>query len=110
MTAIIVEIHVPLRVAPDLPAGAYPFPWIDQVEDFLADLEDEDAVAVFEGEEDGDAYVFLVTGAACEELLAVAARVAALPGVPAGAFAVVSDDEAEEFGRGRRVALPLTEA
>nr|WP_237527614.1 hypothetical protein [Streptomyces sp. SID2119] len=91
---------------PDLPDDSYP--WIDQVEDFLVDLEDEGGIEVHdEGEEHGDAYVFFVTGAADEELLAVASRVATLPGVPAGAFAVVSDAEAEEFGRGRRVALPL---
>ncbi|MEU9239378.1 hypothetical protein [Streptomyces sp. NPDC048385] len=33
-------------------------------------------------------------------------RVATLPGVPAGTVAVVSNDEAEEFGQGRRVAPP----
>ncbi|MFD8719030.1 hypothetical protein ACFV2H_13695 [Streptomyces sp. NPDC059629] len=42
-----------------------------------------------------------------EELLAVASRVATLPGVPTGAVAVVSDEEAEEFGLGRWVSLPL---
>ncbi|CAM5374663.1 putative protein OS=Streptomyces cyaneofuscatus OX=66883 GN=G3I52_05385 PE=4 SV=1 [Streptomyces cyaneofuscatus] len=108
VTATLVEIHVPLLPTPDLPDGSSPHAWIDQVEDFLVDLEDEGGVEVHdEGEEYGDAYVFFVTGAAEEELLAVASRVATLPGVPAGAFAVVSDDEAEEFGQGRRVALPL---
>ncbi|OKJ24151.1 hypothetical protein AMK21_02910 [Streptomyces sp. CB00316] len=94
---------------PDLADGSYPYPWIDQVEDFLVDLEDQGDMEVHdEGEQHEDAYVFFVTGAADEELLAVASRVATLPGVPAGAFAVVSDDEAEDFGRGRRVALPLS--
>jgi len=36
----VVEIHVPLLPTPDLPDGAYPFPWIEEVEDFLSDLED----------------------------------------------------------------------
>ncbi|KAB2594375.1 hypothetical protein [Streptomyces arboris] len=107
MAATIVEIHIPMPPTPDLPDGSSPYPWIDRVEDFLVDLEDEGGMEVHdEGEEGEDAYVFFVTGAADEELLAVASRVATLPGVPAGAFAVVSDDEAEEFGRGRRVALP----
>lgn len=53
-----------------------------------------------------DAYVFFVAGAGEAGLPAVAARVAALPGLPAGAFAVVGDDGAEELGLGRRVALP----
>ncbi|WP_411078869.1 hypothetical protein [Streptomyces sp. cmx-18-6] len=120
MPAVIVEIHVPLLPTPDLPDGAYAFPWIGDVEDFLADLEDEGVVEVHdEGEEHGDAYVFLLTlagdgdgtgvGAGVEELLAAASRVAAREGVPAGAFAVVSDDGAEEFGLGRRIALPLPE-
>ncbi|MFK0104431.1 hypothetical protein [Streptomyces sp. NPDC091217] len=104
---MVVEIHVPLLPASGPPDGSYPFPWIDDVEDFLLDLEERGDVEVFdEGEDDGDVYVFIVTGAGEEELLAVASRVAMLPGVPTGAVAVVSDDEAEEFGLGRRVPLP----
>jgi hypothetical protein len=77
-------------------------------EDFLVGLEEQGEAEVFDdGEEDAEASVFFVTGADEEDLLAVASRVAALPGVPAAAFAVVSDGEAEEFGLGRRVALPL---
>ncbi|MGW0824211.1 hypothetical protein [Streptomyces sp. NPDC002845] len=111
MPTMVVEIHVPLTPAPNLPDGASPYPWIDEVEDFLADLEDQGDAEVFDdGEEHEDTYVFFVTGAGEEELLAVASRVAALPGVPREAFAVVSDDEAEEFGLGRRVALPLPTA
>ncbi|EDY56543.1 aspartyl/glutamyl-tRNA amidotransferase subunit B [Streptomyces sviceus ATCC 29083] len=99
---------MPLLPTPDLPDGSYPFPWIEDVEDFLSGLEDQGDVEVFdEGEEDGDLYVFFVTGAGERDLLAVASRVATLPGVPAGAVAVLSNDEAEEFGLGRRVVLPL---
>lgn len=105
---MVVEIHVPLLPTPDLPDGAYPFPWIDEVEDFLSKLEDQGDVEVFdEGEQDGDVYVFFITGAGQGDLLAVASRVALLPGVPAGTLAVVSTDEAEEFGLGPRVALPM---
>ncbi len=108
MSTMVVEIHVPLLVTPGLPHDPYLFPWIEEVEDFLADLEDKGGVEVFDdGEEDGEVYVFFVTGAAEQDLLAVASRVAALPRVPSGVFAVVSNDEAEEFGMGRRVALPL---
>ncbi|MFE7213723.1 hypothetical protein ACFY0A_33840 [Streptomyces sp. NPDC001698] len=60
-----------------------------------------------EGEEYGEAYVFFITGAAEEDLLAVACHVAGLPGIPSGVFAMVTDDEAEEIGLGRRVELPL---
>ncbi|MCX5054666.1 MULTISPECIES: hypothetical protein [unclassified Streptomyces] len=105
---MVVEIHVPLLPTPDLPDGSYPFPWIEEIEDFLSDLEDQGDVEVFdEGEEDGDVYVFFVTGTDERDLLAVASRVATLPGVPTRTIAVVGSDEAEEFGRGRRVALPL---
>ncbi|MER6420989.1 hypothetical protein [Streptomyces sp. NPDC001137] len=106
---MVVEIHVPLLPTPDLPDGSYPFPWIEEVEGFLSGLEDQGVVEVFdEGEEDGDVFVFFVTGAGEGDLLAVASRVATLPGVPAGTVAVVSTDEAEEFGLGRRVVLPLS--
>lgn len=108
MPTMVVEIHVPLLPTPDLPDGSYPFPWIEEVEDFLSDLEDQGDVEVFdEGEENGDVYVFFITGASQGDLLVVASRVATLPGVAAGTIAVVSTNEAEEFGLGRRVALPL---
>lgn len=44
---VMVEIHVPLSPTPNLPYGAYPYPWIQAVEDFLADLEDQGEVEVF---------------------------------------------------------------
>ncbi|MEV8038953.1 hypothetical protein [Streptomyces sp. NPDC086182] len=46
---IVVEIHVPLREAPGALEGSYPFPWIDQVEDLLA--EQEAAEVYDDGEE-----------------------------------------------------------
>jgi hypothetical protein len=101
---IVVEIHVPLREVPGTPEGSYPFPWIDQVEDFLA--QQGDAEVWDDGEEHGETYVFFVTGAPEDDLLAVASRVAGLVGIPRGVFAVVTDDEAEEIGVGRRVELP----
>ncbi|MFI9565236.1 hypothetical protein [Streptomyces rishiriensis] len=116
---LVIEIHVPLSPAPDLPDDAYPYPWIEEIEDFLAGLEETGEAEIFdEGVEHGGYYVFFVTGAPEPALLEAAARAAALPGVPAGAFAVVSDDpEAPEdpeapgapgtgAGRGRRADLP----
>lgn len=102
---IVVEIHVPLREAAGTAEGFYPLPWIDQIEDFLA--EQEAAEVYDDGEEYGEAYVFFITGAAEEDLLAVASRVASLAGIPSGVFAMVTSDEAEEIGLGRRVELPL---
>jgi hypothetical protein len=106
MPKTVVEIHVPLLPAPGLAADEYQFPWIDDVEDFLADL-DGDVQGHDDGEEVGDVYVFFITGGSESALLRVASEVAALDRVPAGAVAVITDDEAEEFGVGRRVALPL---
>ncbi|WP_406223325.1 hypothetical protein [Streptomyces canus] len=58
MPTMVVEIHVPLLPTPDLPDGSYPFPWIEEVEEFLSNLEDQGDVEVFdEGEEDGDVGV-----------------------------------------------------
>lgn len=104
--ARILEIHVPLTAAPGVEPGAYAYPWIDQVEDFLVDLEDEGAVEVYDdGEEIGDAYVFFIAGATEADLLTAARRVATLDGVPAGVFALVNDD-GPPGGPGRRVDLP----
>ncbi|MGK5500863.1 hypothetical protein [Streptomyces sp. URMC 125] len=108
---MVVEIHVPLLPTPNLPDGAYPFPWIEEIEDFLAGLEDQGNIEIFDdGEEHGDAHVFFITGAGEAHLLAVASRVATLPGVPADTFAAVRDNEAEESGLGRRVTPPLPAA
>jgi len=105
MTMTVVEIHVPLTPVPGLGEYDYAFPWIDDVEEFLADL--DEAEEFDSGEEYGEVYVFFIAGAPEDALLAVASRVAGLARVPAGAFAVISDDEAEEFGHGRRVSLPV---
>ena len=101
---VVVEIHVPLSPA----AGDSAFPWVDDVEDFLAGLEEDGTLAVYDdGEQDGEVFIFVVTGAPEADLLVAASRVAGLAGVPAGAFAVVTDDSATEFGSGRRVGLPV---
>ncbi len=107
MPNTIVEIHVPLVATPGLTGDEYAFPWIEDVEDFLADLDEQgDVQAYDDGEQYGDVYVFFLAGTRVEDLLAVASRVASLDRVPAGAFAMVTDDEADEFGTGQRVDLP----
>lgn len=110
MAQLIVEVHVPLLPVPEAGPGEYPLPWIDDVEDFLAGLdEDADGAQDYDdGEQYGDVYVFFLTGTDEAAVLAVASRLAGLDRVPAGSFAMVTDDEAEEFGLGRRVALPVT--
>ncbi|RVX43748.1 hypothetical protein EDD27_6442 [Nonomuraea polychroma] len=108
MAELLVEIHVPLREDPRVSETDYPFPWIDAIEEFLVEMEEQKAVGFFDdGEEFGDVYVFFTGGAEEDVLLRAASRVAALDGVPGGVFAMVTDDEAGEFGLGRRVDLPL---
>jgi len=106
MPQLIVELHVPLTETEGLPAGEYPFPWIEQIEDIVQELDEEDGQEYDDGEEVEGNYVFFLTGASEETLLSTATRIANLPGVPAGAYAMVTDDEAETFGLGRRVELP----
>lgn len=109
MAKLVVEIHVPLLPAPGLADDEYLFPWIDDVQDFLAGLDEHGDVQEYDdGEEDEGFYIFFVTGSGESALLRVASEVAALDRVPAGAFAMVTDDEAEEFGMGRHVELPLS--
>ncbi|KAB8185792.1 hypothetical protein [Microbispora catharanthi] len=108
MASLVVEIHVPLHESEKLPETAYAFPWIDEIDEFLFEIEEQGQAKVFDdGEEFGDVYVFFITGADENTLLRVASRAVTLGGVPHGAFAMVTDDEAGEFGLGRRVDLPL---
>jgi hypothetical protein len=97
VATIVVEIHVP---------AAGEGPWVDDVEDYLADLEDAGEIEVYDDSERvGDVHVFYLTGRKVEPLLVVASRIATRRGVPAGAFAIVTDDKAAH-GTGRRVTLP----
>lgn len=108
MSSLVVEIHVPLTPVPDVTPGEYAYPWILDVEDRLTELEDGGRLEVFDdGEEDGEEYVFFITGASQEELLRAASRIATGTGVPAGAYAVLSSDDAEGLGLGERVDLPV---
>jgi hypothetical protein len=98
--ALMVEIHFPMTGGDD--------EWIDDVGDFMIDLEEELGIQEFDdGEEFGDAYVFFIAGKNERTLLKAASRVATRRGVPAGAFAMVTDTNAPELGLGRRVTLPV---
>lgn len=95
--AVLVEIHIPMTAEGD---------WIDDVGDFMIDLEDELGLEEYDdGEQFGDVYIFFIAGASERTLLAAASRVAKREGVPAGAFAMVTDTAAPMFGMGRRVNL-----
>ncbi|MEU6076288.1 hypothetical protein [Micromonospora sp. NPDC047074] len=106
MAEALVEIHVPLLAAGGLSDDDYQFPWIEDIEDFLVDLEERGEVEVYDdGEEWEGVYIFFISGADVAALLAVASRVGKLQRVPRGAFAVVTDVDADGYGQGRRVAL-----
>jgi hypothetical protein len=97
--AVLVEIHIPLTAEGE---------WIDDIGDFMIDLEEELGIEEHDdGEEFGDVYIFFIAGASERTLLAAASRVATREGVPAGAFAMVTDTNAPYFGMGRRVNLPV---
>jgi hypothetical protein len=105
--SLVIEIHVPLPGVESQEVDTPTLAWIDQIEDFLFQREDEGELEVFDdGEEYGEVYVFFIAGAAETALLQAASQVVSLDGVPAGAFAIVTDDQAQEFGVGRRVNLP----
>ena len=102
-STLVVEIHIPLTPDRNAQEGENPFPWIDDVSEFIAEIEESgDAFIVEEGDEFEGAYVIVITGADESTLLNIATKAANLPGVPTGVFAVVTDDEAEELGQGRR--------
>lgn len=106
MPSLVLEIHVPLTVAPDVPAGGYAYPWIEDVEEHLFALEESGEVEVLDdGEEFGSEYLFFITGAPRDQLVAVASAIAQREGIPAGTFAVLTDDAQKEMGTGERIEL-----
>lgn len=99
-TLLVVEVHVPLQS----PQPA----WVEAAENFLLDLEEQGETEVYDdAEQFGDADVFFLTGPREADVLRVASRLASLPGMPRGAFAVVTTDRAPLLAQGRRVPLPL---
>jgi hypothetical protein len=96
--ALMVEIHFPMTADDE---------WIDDVGDFLIDLEDELGIEeVEDGEESGETYIFFIAGGSERRLLEAASRVATREGVPPGAFAMITDTNAPRVGMGRQVRLP----
>ena len=104
MPTLVVEIHVPLTPDRNAVEGENPFPWIEDLEEFTTALEETgEAFVVEEGDEFEGHYVIVLTGAEESTLIALANRVSAMPGIPTGVFAMLTDDEAEELGQGTKV-------
>jgi len=104
--ALVVEVHVPLTADADAAEGESRFPWIETLVEFTTELdEDSEIFVVEEGDVFNDAYVIVITGADESTLTGVATRVANLPGIPTGVFAVVTDADADELGQGTIVEI-----
>ena len=106
MPELVIELHVPLEPDKEVAEGEYAFPWIDDLQEAIDELEDTSDVESYDdGEEFGDHYVFFLTGPDEASVLSSAGALATRSGVPAGAFAMVTDSDAAEFGLGRRVDI-----
>lgn len=110
MSELIIEIHIPLVPAVGIADDAYPYPWIEDVEEFLSDFEGP-GEQYDGGEEwtnhDGESeYLFFVSDATELELLTIARAVAQLQGVPTGVYATANDPDGE-MGEGRRLDVDL---
>jgi len=106
MPTLVVEIHVPLTPDANATEGEIRFPWIESLEEFTEQLEEEGEIFVVEqGDEYEGSYVIVITGAERSALLGVANRVGSLPGIPSGVFAVLTDDEADELGQGQQIEI-----
>ena len=104
MADLVVEIHVPLTRTHGLADDAYAYPWIDDVEQYLAELDGSSGEQFDDGEELGGEYLFFLAGAPEDDLVSLARRVSRLDGVPAGVYAVVNTADGA-MGEGRRVDL-----
>jgi len=106
VVSLIVEVHVPLAPERHAIEDDDVFPWIDEVIEFVLHLEDEGSLEMWDDGEEWDAHFVFTLGDAPEaDLLAAAYSIAALPGVPSGVFAIVSDSGAEEYGVGSRIDI-----
>lgn len=105
MSDLLVEIHVPLVPTADVKADDYQFPWIETIEEFLFGLEGGERGEMYDDSEElGEEYLFFVWGATESDLLDIAREITRLPGVPAGAYAHITDTDAD-MGEGQRVDL-----
>lgn len=95
---------MPLTPTPGLRKRDYQFPWIDDIEEYLGQLDGTDGEAYDDGEELGEEYLFFVAGASEANLIELARRVSKLPRVPSGVYVTVNDSDGD-MGQGRRVDL-----
>ena len=104
---VVVEVHVPLIPDPSAGKDEYAYPWLLDLNEHFDQLDESDGETFDDGEEVGEDYIYFLTGQPESVLLKTASEAVRRTGVPPGAYAVVTTADAEEFGQGRRVDLPL---
>ena len=109
MGDLVVEVHVPLTKSAELEEGEYAFPWIDDISEFVASLDETpkyDGATMHDDPEEWEGhYLFFVSGASEDALLRAANDISQMSGVPVGTFAMVTDSVASTYGEGTRVEL-----
>ncbi len=109
MGELVVEVHVPLTKSTEVVEGDYAFPWIDDVSEFVASLDETpkyDGATMHDDPEEWEGhYVFFLSGAPEVALIRAANDIGQLSGVPVGTFAMVTDSDASTYGEGIRVEL-----
>lgn len=86
---LVLEVHLPLGRGRSSAASGTVSTWMASAQELVAALDDPVTLGS-EGQE-GDEYVFRLTGAESHAVLAAAGSIAALPGVPPGAYALFVD-------------------
>lgn len=107
MADLVVEVHVPLVADPSAGKDEYAYPWLLDLDELFYEMDESKGEVLDDSEEVDDEYVYFLTGQPESVLLQTASDAVRRPGVPSGAYAVITDTDAEEFGQGRRVDLPL---
>lgn len=106
---LVVDLHFPLTPTAGLAQDQFPFPWIFTVQDRLSalTLASDGAEDYDDAEEFGETYAFFLTGEDEEVVLSAAKRIAAGPGLPTGAFAIINSSGAD-MGQGDRIDFEAT--
>lgn len=109
MGELVVEVHVPLTKSTEIEGDDYAFPWIDDISEFVASLDETpkyDGATMHDDPEEFEGhYLFFLSGAPEDALLRAANDIGEMPGVPVGTFAMVTDSDASTYGEGDRVEL-----
>ena len=97
--ADVLEFRIPMTPTPGVPEDEYQFPWIDDLQEAVTELVDAGVLEEDDSAEQlDDDYVFYLTGASEDRLIAAANRLSILDQVPAGAYAITPSGERVDLG------------